>query len=167
MLLGGLGHCDEARFGGTEYAKVILKQLWGLPPALDMEYEKRVQAAMREIAAAGLAESAHDLSDGGLAVAAAECCLRPGGAGASLALDSDLGPELLLFHEGPSRILLSTSNPDAVAAIAGRHRVEALAAGVTIESGLEIRNRNSPLLSVSMDSLRTIYEGSLESQLRS
>jgi phosphoribosylformylglycinamidine synthase len=167
VLLGGLGHCDEVRFGGTEYAKVIRKQLWGLPPALDMDYEKRVQAAMREIAAAGLAESAHDLSDGGLAVAAAECCLRPGGAGASLALDSDLGPELLLFHEGPSRILLSTSNPDAVAAIAGRHGVEALAAGVTIESGLEIRNRNSPLLSVSMDSLRTIYEGSLESQLRS
>jgi len=167
VLLGGLGHCDEARFGGTEYAKVILQQLWGLPPALDMDYEKRVQAAMREIAAAGLAESAHDLSDGGLAVAAAECCLGSGGAGAALAFDSDLAPELLLFHEGPSRILLSTSNPDAVAAIAGRHGVESLAAGVTIESGLEIRNRNSPLLSVSMDSLRTIYEGSLESQLRS
>jgi phosphoribosylformylglycinamidine synthase II len=167
VLLGGLGGCDEARFGGTEYAKVILKQLWGLPPALDMDYEKRVQAAMREIAAAGLAESAHDLSDGGLGVGAAECCLGPSGVGASLAFDSDLGPELLLFHEGPSRILLSTSNPEAVAAIAGRHGVDALAAGVTIESGLEIRNRNSLLLSVGMDSLRIFYEGSLENQLRS
>ena len=93
--------------------------------------------------------------------------LGSGSAGASLELNSDLRPELLLFHEGPSRILISTSSPEAVAAIAGRHGVEALAAGVTIESGLEIRNRNSPLLSVSMDSLRTIYQGSLESQLRS
>ena len=63
----------RSAFGGTQYAKVILKQLWGLPPALDMDYEKRVQAAMREIVRAGLAESAHDLSDGGLAVALAEC----------------------------------------------------------------------------------------------
>ncbi len=49
--------------------------MWGLPPALDMDYEKRVQAAMREIVDAGLAESAHDLGDGGLAVALAECSL--------------------------------------------------------------------------------------------
>ena len=47
--------------------------MWGLPPALDMDYEKRVQAAIREIVNAGLAESAHDLGDGGLAVALAEC----------------------------------------------------------------------------------------------
>ena len=49
ILLGGLGACDETRFGGTEYAKEIAGQLWGLPPALDMEREKRVQAAIREI----------------------------------------------------------------------------------------------------------------------
>ena len=65
--------CDERAFGGTQYAKVILKSLWGLPPALDMDYEKRVQRAIREIIAPRLAESAHDLSDGGLAVALAEC----------------------------------------------------------------------------------------------
>ncbi len=78
---GRLGDCDEVRFGGTEYAKVVLNELWGLPPALDMDYEKRVHDAMREIVAAGLAESAHDVSDGGLAVAAAECCLGGGGRG--------------------------------------------------------------------------------------
>ena len=82
ILLGGLGGCDDTRFGGTEYAKVVLNQLWGLPPALDMDYEKRVQAAVREIVAQGLAESAHDLSDGGLAVALAECSFGPAGVGA-------------------------------------------------------------------------------------
>jgi phosphoribosylformylglycinamidine synthase len=136
MLIGGIGQCDDAHFGGTQYAKVILKQLWGLPPELDMEHEKRVQTAVREIVNAGLAESAHDLSDGGLAVTAAECCTN---IGASLDLNSTLRPELMLFHEGPSRVLISTAEPDKVAAIAARHGVEAPRVGITIEKGLEIR----------------------------
>src|SRR5947209_6732287 len=74
LLLGGPDHTDPVRFGSSQYTKVVLNQLWGLPPALDMAHEKRVHDAMREIVAAGLAESAHDLSDGGLAVALAECC---------------------------------------------------------------------------------------------
>src|SRR5713226_9406841 len=73
ILLGGEGSCDETRFGGTQYAKAVLRTLWGLPPALDMDYEKRVQAAIREIVQAGLAESSHDVGEGGLAVALAEC----------------------------------------------------------------------------------------------
>ncbi|HVN63050.1 MAG TPA: phosphoribosylformylglycinamidine synthase subunit PurL, partial [Candidatus Binataceae bacterium] len=49
ILLGGFGQTDELHFGGTQYAKVILNSLWGLPPVLDMDYEKRVQQAMREV----------------------------------------------------------------------------------------------------------------------
>ncbi len=75
--------------------------------------------------AAGLAESAHDLSDGGLAVALAECSFGPAEIGAAIDLDSDLRPEMLLFHEGPSRILISTAHPEKVAAIAEKHGVEA------------------------------------------
>jgi phosphoribosylformylglycinamidine synthase len=165
ILLGGLGDCDEVRFGGTEYAKVVLNELWGLPPALDMDYEKRVHDAMREIVAAGLAESAHDVSDGGLAVAAAECCL--GGVGAALHFESDLSPELLLFHEGPSRILISTESPDEVVRIAARHGVAAPRIGLTMNDGLGIGNRGAMLISVTIDSLRENYEGSLEKQLRS
>jgi phosphoribosylformylglycinamidine synthase subunit PurL len=136
MLIGGPGDCDDVRFGGTQYAKVILRRLWGLPPALDMDREKRVQAAVREMVNAGLLESSHDLSDGGLAVTAAECC---GEAGASLDLDSSMRPEFALFHEGPSRILISTSHPAQLASIAAKHGVEALYLGATIEKGLEIR----------------------------
>src|ERR1044072_1182579 len=74
MLLGGAGVCDDIHFGGTQYAKEIVKQLWGLPPALDLEYEQRVQYAIRRIIDDGLVESAHYLSDGGFGVALAECC---------------------------------------------------------------------------------------------
>jgi phosphoribosylformylglycinamidine synthase II len=166
MLVGGAGTCDAVRFGGTEYAKSVLGKLWGLPPALDLDREKRLQAAVREMVRAGVAESAHDLSDGGLAVALAECSIGPAGVGAEIELDSDLRPELLLFHEGPSRVLISTAEPERVAEIATRHGVEAPWVGATIKEGIAIRNRGSELLRARVESLRNIFETALESKLR-
>jgi phosphoribosylformylglycinamidine synthase len=166
ILLGGPGTCDEARFGSTQYAKEIEKALWGLPPALDLDREKRVQEAIREIVAAGLAESAHDLSDGGLAVALAECCFGPAGIGAQIDLDSDLRPEILAFHEAPSRILISTARPKQVQAIAESHGVPSPVVGATIETGMEIRQRGSTLGSWDIAALRAAYEGALEANVR-
>jgi phosphoribosylformylglycinamidine synthase len=166
LLLGGVGASEETRFGGTQYAKEIDRQLWGLPPALDLEREKNVQAAIREIVAAGLAESAHDLSDGGLAVALAECSFGSAGIGAQIDLDSDLRPELLAFHEGPSRILISTANAKEVAAIAQKHGVEAPVVGVTIEAGMEIRQRGNTLGSWDIAALKAVYEGALDAHVR-
>ena len=166
VLLGGPGTCDETRFGGTEYAKEIEKQLWGLPPALDLEREKRVQEAMREIVAEGLAESAHDLSDGGLAVALAECCFGVQEIGAQVDVDSDLRPELMCFHEGPSRILISTAHAKRVAEIAAKHGVDAPAIGSTIEKGLEIRQRGVTLGSWEIEALRAAHGEALEGYVR-
>jgi phosphoribosylformylglycinamidine synthase len=165
MLIGGVGACNDLDFGGTQYAKEILQQLWGQPPALDMEYEKSVHGAIREILSEGLAESAHDLSDGGLAVALAECSFGPSGIGAQLDLPSDLRPEFLLFHEAPSRILISTSNPKRIAAIAKRHSVEAPVVGVTIEKGIEIRQRSNTLGSWEIAALKQAYDRALENNL--
>jgi phosphoribosylformylglycinamidine synthase len=126
-----------------------------------MALEKRVQAAMREIAAAGLAESAHDVSDGGLAVALAECCLGPAGVGAQVDLDSDLRPEILAFHEAPSRILLSTARAAEVAEIAISHGVPAPVVGVTMESELEIRQRGITLGCWDLAELQAAHSGGL------
>jgi phosphoribosylformylglycinamidine synthase II len=161
VLLGGAGTCDEMRFGSSQYVKEIARDLWGLPPVLDMEIEKRVQAAMREIVAAELAESAHDVSDGGLAVTLAECCLGPAAIGAQVDLDSDLRPEILAFHEAPSRILLSTAQPAAVAAIAAAHGVPAPVVGVTIEMELEIRQRGITLGCWELAELQAAHSGGL------
>jgi phosphoribosylformylglycinamidine synthase len=166
ILLGGIGTCDETRFGATQYAKEIEKQLWGLPPALDLEHEKRVQAAIREIVAAGLAESAHDLSDGGFAVALAECCFGPAGIGAQVDIASDLRPEVMAFHEGPSRVLISTANAKEVAEIAQKHGVDAPVIGETMESGMEIRQRGNTLGSWEIASLRAAHREALESYVR-
>jgi len=166
VLLGGLGGCNDTDFGGTEYAKAITGRLWGLPPALDMDREKRVHDAMRQVLAEDLAESAHDLSDGGLAVALAECAFGPAGIGAEIDLDSDLRPEMLCFHEGPSRILISTAHPDRVAAVAAAHGVDAPLMGVTIEKGIEIRQRTVTLGSWDISSLKSAYNQALESHVK-
>src|SRR6185437_4628220 len=134
IALGGLGKPECHEFGGTQYAKAIYDLLWGKPPALDMEYEKRVQATIRELVREGNVESAHDIGEGGLAVALAECCFGPRDIGADVSLDSDLQPEILLFHEGPSRILVSTGDPQKVFSAARKNRIEAVEIGVTLES---------------------------------
>jgi phosphoribosylformylglycinamidine synthase len=165
ILLGGVGHCEETRFGGTQYAKVVLNQLWGLPPALDMDYEKHVQEAIREIVAADLAESAHDLSDGGLGVALAECSFGAEGVGASVDVKSELRPEWLVFHEGPSRVLISTAQPERIEAIATRHGVEAPRIGVTMKGRIRIGHNGVTLVDLDIGRLRGSWETALEHML--
>jgi phosphoribosylformylglycinamidine synthase len=165
VLLGGLGECEPRRFGGTQYANTILKRQWGLPPALDMEFEKRVQTAAREVVNAGLAESAHDLSDGGLAMALAECSFGNSGIGAKVTLDSDLKSEFLLFHEGPSRILVSTASPEAVRELAAKHNVPALLIGETRSGELSIYNRGVGLVRTGVSELRHRWETALPALL--
>jgi phosphoribosylformylglycinamidine synthase len=160
MLLGGIGNTDEVHFGGTQYAHVLLKQMWGLPPALDMAFEKNVHAAIRELVGAGLVESAHDLSDGGFAVALAEASFD--GIGAAIALPgSSLRPELLLFHEGPSRILVSTNSPEEVSKLADKHGVPAVTIGTTVKGQVVIEG----YLRAAVEELHQPWATALESAL--
>jgi phosphoribosylformylglycinamidine synthase len=122
ILLLGETHED---LGGTEYLKRTHKMVTGRPPALSLESEKKVQAACLEAIRAGLAASAHDCSDGGLAVTLAESCIY-GGVGAEVTLatmESKLRLDARLFGESPSRIVLSASPGKArqIEAIAKRH----------------------------------------------
>jgi phosphoribosylformylglycinamidine synthase len=103
-----LGDTAE-ELGGTEYLAREHGLETGRPPALDLEREKRVQSLCLEAIRSGWVSSAHDCSDGGLAVALAECCII-GGRGAEVILpESEKGirPDARLFGETQSRILLS------------------------------------------------------------
>jgi phosphoribosylformylglycinamidine synthase II len=162
ILLGGIGFADNDEFGSTQYVKQIHDLLWGKPPSLDMNYEKRVQATIRELANVGLVESAHDLGDGGLAVALAECAFGEAGVGAEIDLDSDVRPELLLFHERPSRILVSTGMPERVFEAAAKNNVQAVNIGATLDSRVLVRNRGSVLIDCRVNELKNIWNGALE-----
>jgi phosphoribosylformylglycinamidine synthase len=162
ILLGGFGECDETRFGGTQFTKVILEDLWGLPPKLDMAYEKRVHQAVRDIVQAGLASSAHDLSDGGLAIALCESSFGTKNIGARVTIPTGPRVELTLFHEGPSRILIATSEPEKIIEIAQKYGVEAPRIGVTMKERLRIDHDSETLLDCDLTELRQPWETSLE-----
>jgi phosphoribosylformylglycinamidine synthase len=157
----------ERRFGSTQYAKVVLGQVWGLPPLLDMDYEKRVHEALREIVRQNVTESVHDLSDGGLAAATAECSFNQANIGARLELESPLAAPYVLFHEAPSRVLLSTTEEGwrKIKEVAQRHQVEASMIGSTIPDRLEVCLNRVELFQVEIRDLYERWDKALEEML--
>ena len=153
-------------FGSSQYAQTILGALWGLPPAVDLDYERRVQACCRRIIAEGLVESAHDISEGGLAVAMAECCLA-GNIGATLNLPSSGDPLGLLFAEDPSRIVVSVpvNSLAEVSRIASEYAVTVEAIGTTGGSTLKVFRQGKVFWEASLSLLRHPFETALEQAL--
>ncbi len=105
--------------GATHYLKIIHGLKAGRPPRLDFERELAVQNTLRELIRAGLVRSAHDCSEGGLAVTLAEACFNPAGRlGAEIDLGAAGAPRLdqILFNESQSRVVISTvpGSADAV-----------------------------------------------------
>jgi phosphoribosylformylglycinamidine synthase len=99
---------DAVSLGGSEYLWTVHRRLAGRLAPLDLEAERRVQAAVRAAVAAGLATAAHDCSEGGVAVALAEACVTgPEPVGCEAALPAAARPDLTLFGEGPSRVVAS------------------------------------------------------------
>jgi phosphoribosylformylglycinamidine synthase subunit PurL len=138
---------NSGELGGSEYLAWIHGVVAGAPPACDLEGEKQLIDALLEAIRAGHVRSAHDCSEGGIAVALAECCMadrdEPTGAQVDLGAWSTLPLRALLFGEAQGRVVLSTATADAVLAIAKRIGVPArvigkvapAAAGLTIAIG--------------------------------
>lgn len=119
--------------GGSEYLSRIHGVVAGSPPECDLSAERAVIDALLDAVAQGAVRSAHDCSDGGLAVAIAECCImdRAAQLGATIDLTSwgDLPDRALLYGEAQARVVVSTPNPDAVLAVARQHGVPARVIG--------------------------------------
>jgi len=158
----------EVEFGSSEYAKVVLGELWGFPPALELEGEAALQKTIVELGRSGLIESAHDCSEGGLAVALARCAFQKN-MGCSVELSSqELAAEFVLFGEDASRIVISC-DPASVARIkevAEKHGISADVLGETVSGNLEIKVHGRAMISASVAELRDVYENALEQALR-
>jgi phosphoribosylformylglycinamidine synthase len=103
-----LGRTRE-EIGGSEYLAVVHRQVRGTPPWIDLEAEKRLHALVLEAGQERLLRSAHDVGEGGLAVALAECCFGGPRLGVRVAVElgEGLRPDAVLFGESQSRMLLS------------------------------------------------------------
>ncbi|MBZ5548168.1 MAG: phosphoribosylformylglycinamidine synthase subunit PurL [Acidobacteriia bacterium] len=158
----------ESEFGSSEYAKEVLGTFWGYPPQLDLEREATLQRALVAMIRAGLVESAHDCSDGGVAVALAESAL-PVGVGCKVHIaEQALPPEFLLFGEDASRIVLSCDpiHLPSIQQIAVEYGVFADGLGETGTDRVEITMEGQSMISTSVAELREAYEGALERALR-
>jgi phosphoribosylformylglycinamidine synthase II len=124
VLLGETG----ADLGGSELLEVVYGRVAGPAPRLDLAAEKRLHDLVLDASSKDLLRSAHDLSDGGLAVALAECCLTRAGAddlGGRFRLPDDAPAIVALFSESPSRMLVTTRDSDALVALAAAASVPA------------------------------------------
>jgi phosphoribosylformylglycinamidine synthase subunit PurL len=152
------GRTDEGDFGGSEYAYVTAGVVAGSPPEIDLGAERALHAFLHDACAARLLHSAHDLSDGGLAVALAESALR-GGRGFSLD-PRDVGePWRHLFSETPSRALLSCP-PGVLEDLVRLGTSHAVGIEVLGTTGGDVLGFGS--FSVALDRARRVWEGSLE-----
>jgi phosphoribosylformylglycinamidine synthase len=143
----------------------------GLPPALDLEAERALQALLVTLAGERLVRSAHDCSDGGLAVAIAECAFETIGIGAEVSLegvqvsrDAAVNIAAALFGESATRVVVSVV-PEQVTAVlrhAAALRVPARVIGQTGGSRLRIAVAGDIVIDQSVDDAERVWSTAID-----
>jgi phosphoribosylformylglycinamidine synthase subunit PurL len=159
------GECT-GELGGSEYLASVHGVVAGHPPACDLEAERRAIDAVLESIRQGSVTSAHDCSDGGLAVALAECCVmtrdNQHGAQVDLAFIVDIESRAVLFGEAQGRFVLSTASVSDLLEVARKHGVPARQVGTVMsrDRGLQISTRDCVLIASTSD-LSDAYHGAI------
>jgi len=160
-----LGRTRE-ELGGSEYLKLIHGLVKGTPPWIDLKLEEAVQNCCLEAIDRGILRSAHDISDGGLAVSLAECCIggpdRP--LGVRIETHEMIRGDALLFSESPSRIVVSLEekNLAQLQELAAELRVPMHVIGTVGGARFVIQ----PLLQLPVEELRSIWAHGLTARLK-
>ena len=156
ILLGNLGGC----VGGSEYLNLIHGRVEGDVPNIDLEYEKMVQDSVLEGIRQGVIKSAHDISDGGLAIALAECCMAGGNnLGANIVISRKIRDDELLFGETQSAIIVTISESDLmrIEEVSGKFQIPCETIGKVSGNSLSINS----FFDIAVSKLRKIYESAL------
>jgi phosphoribosylformylglycinamidine synthase II len=176
VLLDGLPPAPGAsttlaeEFSSSEYSKTIAGIVAGEPPPMDLAAERRLQELMQILAAQRLLQSAHDISDGGLAVTLVECCFASCGLSASVSLEEfHAAVEHALFNERGARAVVSVK-PSLLARVlenARQYGVTAQQIGQVIrDSDFRIQYKGGAVIDSPLHSLRDVWAFSLERALK-
>ena len=160
-------HRDD--LGGSEYLNHVHNQVMGNAPHLDLNEEVAVQNAIRLLIQDGLVRSAHDVSEGGLAVCLAESAIFSETLGADIDLfaPNDIRLDALLFGESQSRIVFTVA-PDKTDAMAGAlagQAVQATRLGTVESDTLRIAVDGTPVVHAATGDLRMQYEGAIPTHM--
>src|SRR4051812_29018476 len=168
LLLGDTG---AGELGGSEYLKTAHGLVRGVPPALELVAERALQTLLVTLAGDRLMRSAHDCSDGGIAVALAECCFDTAGIGAELSLDAVTvarNPQVIaaaaLFGESASRAIVSIA-PDVVTEVLQRAAAAGVPARVLGETGgnrLRISVGGAVAVDESLDTAERVWSTAID-----
>jgi len=166
IYLLGETNCEKADFGGSELQKMTQGKIFGAPPQIDLEKEKKIQDIVLSAIQKNLIASAHDVSEGGIAVALAECLVSNKTSeetftlGASVYATSD-NATALLFSESQSRFIVSVSPKNQAA-------FEELASGikpfgsVTGDGNLRVEINGEVAIKIPAKILHDIWGGAIE-----
>ncbi|MCS0674253.1 phosphoribosylformylglycinamidine synthase subunit PurL [Cytobacillus firmus] len=152
----------EDEFGGSELQKMTYGKIFGKAPELDLEKEEKAQEQILKAIRSGLIASAHDVAEGGLAVAAAESLIGSTGLGADIKVKGNATSAL--FSESQSRFLLSVKkeNQEAFESL-----VDATLIGEVTEAPiLYISNEEGLLLAEQVDVLKQAWKGAIPCLLK-
>jgi phosphoribosylformylglycinamidine synthase len=144
---------NKQEIGGSEYLKFIWNMEKGQPPQIDLQEEKQVHEVCIEAIENGLLRSAHDISEGGLAVCVAECAFfGTDRIGCTLYLQDQIGSDALLFGESQSRIVVSTKpeNKKALIKIAQDRNVPIEEIGTTGGENITIYHKEKKIIDLSV-----------------
>jgi phosphoribosylformylglycinamidine synthase subunit PurL len=152
LLLGS----TRLELGGSLWARTAHGHLGGRPPAVDLAAEQALAEVLVTAAAAGLLAGAHDLSDGGLAVALAEACLASG-TGAAVTLPGDAFTFLFSESAGRALVAVAPGSETAFAELCAGAGVPAVALGTAGGDELDVAG----CFSVSLGELSAAHQGPL------
>ena len=153
-----IGETKE-ELGASEYLDIIHNLVTGDVPELDLDIERKAQDFILDIIRKGLVKSAHDLGDGGFAIALAESCIA-GGLGADVSLDLEMRGDALLFGESQTRFMLSAdqSSADRIIDLAAEKGLEAAVIGhVTKAQNVVIQNLGEKLINIPVEDCRDAF----------
>ena len=156
-------------FSSSEYSKAVAGVVSGEPPAIDLAAEKRLIDCLVALAEGKTVQSAHDLSDGGLAVAVAESCFASKGLGSHIAIEGEANAEHALFGERGARALVSVAsgNVAAILATARQYGVGAREIGkVTRDNTLCIEYKERAVIAAAVSTLQDTWAHSLRRDLK-
>jgi phosphoribosylformylglycinamidine synthase len=168
--LAGAPRVGCVEFSSSEYAKAIHGVVTGMPPAIDLAAEKRLIDCLVKMAAQRAIFSAHDVSDGGIAVTLAECCFDSEGLSAKIDLGVSWEPaESALFGERGARAVVSLGSASLAraTAIAAQCGVRVQQIGSVTRGEFRIQMNGAPVIRGEMDSFRRGWSESLGKAIES